>query len=37
MAKPRNGLPIFLKELDRWAASAVYTGPLNAADRDWET
>ena len=32
MAKPRNGLPIFLKELDRWAASAVYTGPLNAAE-----
>ena len=31
MAKPRNGLPIFIKELDRWAASAVYTGPLNAA------
>tara|TARA_R100001163_G_scaffold3101_1_gene4758 strand:+ start:836 stop:1429 length:594 start_codon:yes stop_codon:yes gene_type:complete len=31
MAKPRNGLPIFLKELDRWAASVAYTGPLNAA------
>ena len=31
MAKPCNGLPIFIKELDRWAASAVYTGPLNAA------
>ena len=31
MARPRNGLPIFLKELDRWAASVAYTGPLNAA------
>jgi hypothetical protein len=31
MAKPKNGLPIFLKELDRWAASVAYTGPLNAA------
>jgi len=31
MARVRNGLPIFLKELDRWAASVAYTGPLNAA------
>ena len=31
MARARNGLPIFLKELDRWAASVAYTGPLNAA------
>ena len=31
MARLRNGLPIFLKELDRWAASVAYTGPLNAA------
>jgi len=33
MAKPRNGLPIFIKELDRWAASATFTGPINAAQK----
>ena len=33
MARARNGLPIFLKELDRWAASAAFTGPINAAQK----
>ena len=31
MAKARNELPTFIKELDRWAASVAYSGPLNAA------
>ena len=34
MARARNGLPIFLKELDRWAASAAFTGPINAAQKN---
>ena len=33
MAKPRNELPTFIKELDRWAASAAFTGPINAAQK----
>ena len=33
MARSKNGLPIFIKELDRWAASAAFTGPLNAAQK----
>ena len=33
MARARNELPTFIKELDRWAASAVFTGPLNAAQK----
>tara|TARA_B100001093_G_scaffold232009_1_gene222494 strand:- start:18 stop:611 length:594 start_codon:yes stop_codon:yes gene_type:complete len=33
MAKARNGLPTFIKELDRWAASAAFTGPINAAQK----
>ena len=31
MARARNELPTFIKELDRWAASVAYSGPLNAA------
>ena len=33
MAKPRNGLPTFIKELDRWAANTVLNGPMNAAQK----
>ena len=33
MARSKNGLPTFIKELDRWAASAAFTGPINAAQK----
>tara|TARA_R100001015_G_C4578551_1_gene135439 strand:+ start:40 stop:633 length:594 start_codon:yes stop_codon:yes gene_type:complete len=33
MARSKNGLPIFIKEFDRWAASAAFTGPINAAQK----
>ena len=33
MAKPRNGLPRFLEELDRWAVSVAFRGPINAAQK----
>jgi len=33
MARSENGLPTFIKELDRWAASVAFSGPLNAAQK----